>query len=194
MQYSEISDLPIIDEDDAPVEVVDIFEEYKRVMQIPYIPNLLKGLASSPTALAMFWDLNKSLYDHTTLPESLIYMILYAIAESKNAQYCIASNELTCRTLGIDGAMISALVEDIDSVTPVRVQEIIKFALKVSQNPQGLVQDDYQRVRDSGITDEELVEIIAIAAMANFQNTLTDSIKMPIESRITSALEVKGKN
>lgn len=189
MQYSKISELPIVEDQDAQGEVVNIFEEYKRVMQIPYIPNLLKGLATSPAALKMYWDLNKSLYYNATLPEALIYMIMFTISETKNAQYCTASNELTCRTLGIDEAMINALIEDIDSVTPARIQEIIKFSLKVALDPQGMVMEDYQRVRDSGVTDDEMVEIIMMAAIANFTNTLSDSLKIPIEPRISSALE-----
>jgi uncharacterized peroxidase-related enzyme len=188
MQYSEVTDLPILDERDAEGDVARIFEEYKRQMQIPYIPNILMGLAPSPAALAIYWDLTKSLDDNATLPESLIYMILFSIASSKNAKYCIAGNELTCRTLGIDGDTINALVEDIDSVIPHRTQEIIKFALKVAQNPQGLVAQDYQRVRDSGVTDDEIVEIIMIAAIANYTNTLSEAIKVPVESRVSSAL------
>ena len=150
MQYSDVGDLPIIEEQDAQGSVLNIFEEYKQKMQSPYVPNIFKGLASSPAAIAIYWDLTESLRKNATLPESLIYMILFAIAQSKNAKYCIANNELTCRTLGIDGAMISALVKDIDSVTPARIREIITFALKVAQDPQGLVTEDYQRVRTLG--------------------------------------------
>ena len=189
MQYSIVSDIPILEEQNAKGDVARIFEEYKRKMQIPYVPNLLRGLAASPAALAVYWDLTRSLYNNATLPESLIYMIFFTIAESKNAQYCIASNELTCRTLGIDGAMISTLVEDIDHVNPIRIREIIKFALKVARDPQGLVAEDYQRVRDSGVTDEELVEIILIAAIANHTNTLTDALKIPVEPELSDTLE-----
>ena len=146
-------------------------------------------ISNSPAALAIYWDLHTSLLKNATLPESLVYMIFFSIAEAKNAQYCVVNNELTCRTLGIDSEMISALVKDLDRVTPARIPEIIKFAIKVARDPQGLVAEDYQRVRDSGVTDEELVEIILLAAIANHTNTLTDALKIPVEPELSKTLE-----
>jgi uncharacterized peroxidase-related enzyme len=189
MQYSPVSDIPIVEEAEAEGEIARIYEAYKRQMQIPYVPNILRGLATSPAALAFHWGFVKHLHKSLTLPESLFYMILYAIAESKNTQYCSANNELTCRTLGIDGSTIGALVEDIDVVTPQRMREIIKFALKAALDPQGLIAEDYQRVRDSGVSDDELVEIILIAAISNYNNTLSDALKIPVDAVVLNALE-----
>lgn len=189
MLYSDVGEIPIMEEKDAEGETAKIFEEFKRKMQTPYVPNLIRGLATSPAALAIYWDLNKSLNDNATIPETLRYMIFFAISESKNAKYCALNNELTCRTLGIDGAMISALVKDLDNVSPERIRAIIKFALKVAINPQGLVAEDYQRVRDSGISDDEMIEIIQLAAIANHTNTLTDALKIPIEAELSNAYE-----
>lgn len=188
MQYSNVSTLPLVEEQDAGNEIAKIYEEYKREMQIPYVPNMLKGLAVSPAALNVHWDLIKSIYKNMNLPESLKAMILYAIAESKNCQYFSTGNELTCRTLGIDEATIVALMEDIDRVSPTRIREIIKFALKVSHDPQGLVAEDYERVREYGITDKEMVEIILIAAFANYADTIADALKVPVDSKISTEL------
>lgn len=189
MQYTNVSDIPFIEEGDAEGEVARIYDEIKREMQIPFIPNMFKGLAISPAALNINWDMIRSLYKNTTLPESLMSMILFIIAESKNCQYCSAYNEMTCRTLGIDEATISALVEDLESVSPQRIREIVKFTLKVSRDPQGLLAGDYERVRESGVTDEELVEIIQLASIANYTNTLTDALKIAVDPLVSAALE-----
>ena len=115
-------------------------------------------------------------------------MILFIIAESRNCEYCSAYNGMTCRTLGIDEATISALVEDLESVSPQRIREIIKFTLKVSHDPHGLLAEDYERVRDSGVTDQELVEIIQIASLANYTNTLTDALKIDVDPVVSATL------
>lgn len=188
MQYSQVSALPIIDEQDAVVGVADIYAQVKQEMQIPFIPNMLKGLAISPAALAIHWGFTRSIYKYATLPESLISMILYSIAEKSNCQYCSAGNELTCRNLGIDEDTLSNLVKDLDSVFPERVRTIIEFALHVSHNPQGLVEQDYQRVRDQGVTDDEIVEIILVAAIANYVDTLADALKIDVDPMISQAL------
>jgi uncharacterized peroxidase-related enzyme len=183
-----ISNLPIVEEEDATGDVARIYDELKREYQIPFVPNMAKALAASPAALAMHWDFSRSLLQHSTLPQALTAMILYTIAETGNCEYCSAGNELTCRTLGVDEETLSALVQDLGNVSPERIRAIIEFALKASHEPQHLVAEDYQRVRKQGITDEELVEIIFVAAVGNYSDTLADALKIEVESMVADAL------
>ena len=101
MRYQPVSALPLMNEDTATGEVAQIFAEIRREMGLPYIPNAAKALAVSPFALRMFCDITRS-YSHTTLPQSLISMILFTIAKTGDCKYCSATNELSCRTLGVD--------------------------------------------------------------------------------------------
>lgn len=188
MHYSTMSDLPIIEEEEASGEVAHIYAEIKRDMQLPVVPNIMKALAVSPAALAIYWDFNRSFYKYTTLPESLTSMILYTIAESGKCEYCSAVHELTCRTLGIDEETLSRLVEDLGNVSPQRIRVIIEFALKASHAPKSLVAEDYERVREQGVTEEELVEIILIAAIGKYSDTLADALKIEVDSLVAEAL------
>jgi alkylhydroperoxidase family enzyme len=178
----------MIEEGDAVGQVAEIFAEIKRELQLPIVPNMDKALAVSPAALAIHWGFTRSFFEHTTIPESLTAMILYTIAETGNCEYCSASNELTCRTLGIDEETLSALVEDLGNVSPQRIAAIVEFAVKASHDPQGLVARDYEKVREQGITDEELVEITHIAAIGTYLDTLADALKVEVEPMVSDAL------
>jgi alkylhydroperoxidase family enzyme len=145
-------------------------------------------MAVSLAALAISWDFQRSFYQHTTLPQSLTAMILFAIAKRANCQYCSAGNEFTCRTLGVDEETLRALAEDLGKVSPQRLQTIVEFALKVSKDPQSLVAEDYERVREQGVTDEELVEIILIAAIGKYNDTLADALKVEVDPMAAEAL------
>jgi uncharacterized peroxidase-related enzyme len=188
MHYSTMSDLPMIEEEEATDEVARIYAEVKRDLQLPIVPNAMKVLAVSPAALAMYWDFTRSTSQHATLPQSLTSMILYTIAKTGGCEYCSAAHELTCRTLGVDEETLGALVEDLDNVSPQRIRVIIEFALKAAQNPQSLVAEDYERVREQGVTDEELVEIIMVAARGKYLDTLADALKIKVESMVSEAL------
>lgn len=188
MHYPTASDLPMVEEEEATGEVARIYAEVKRDLQLPIVPNIMRALAASPAALAMYWDFSRSTYQHATLPEALSSMILYTIAATGKCEYCSAVHELTCRTLGIDEETLSKLVEDLGNVSPQRIQAIIEFALKASHDPQSLVAEDYQRVRDQGVTDEELVEIIMVAAIGKYLDTLADALKIEVESMVSEAL------
>lgn len=188
MSYLPISGLQMVEEDQAPPEVAEIYNEFKRHFQIPIAPNSIKTLGISPAALTTYWDFTRSFYEHTTLPESLTSMILFTIAETRDCKYCSASHELTCRSLGIDEATLAALVKDLGNVSPVRIRAIIEFALKAADTAQDLVAEDYDRVREQGITDEELVEIIHIVAMCNYLDTLSFATKIEVDPIVTQAL------
>jgi alkylhydroperoxidase family enzyme len=90
--------------------------------------------------------------------------------------------------LGIDEETLADLVEDLGNVSPKRIQAIIEFALKVAHHPQGLVAEDYEQVREQGVTDEELAEIILIVALGNYADTLADALKIRVDAPVAAAL------
>lgn len=184
-----ISKLPIIEEEDAPEEVARIYDEMKRELGMPFIPNGAKSAAGSPGVLNIYWAMERSFHQHVTLPEALVHMILFCIASAKNCQYCSVGNQVYCRSLGVDDETLEALARDLDSVSPQRVQEIIKFALKCALDPQALVEEDYDRVRDQGVSDEEIIEIIFLAAVGNFNDTMADALKIEVDRPFLEAME-----
>ena len=188
MKYLPESNLQPVEEAEATGIVAQMYADIKRDMQFPYLPNMMKTLAVSPAALRGGWGLYGGFLLNTTLPRALTSMILFAVAESRDCEYCTVVNEFACRNLGIDEESLRALVEDLDNVTPERIRAIIAFALKVSHDPQGLVADDFERLREHGITDEEVVDITLNAAMATFFDILADSLKVEVESEVAQGL------
>ena len=190
MSFLRTYTLPVVEEDEATGEVAKIYDEIKREMQVPHVPNIMKALAVSPAALAIQWGIYANFFKHTTLPQSLAAMILYAVAESNNCAYCSAGHELTCRTLGIDESTLAALVEDLSNVSPERIRAIIEFAVKVAQNPQALGPEDYQQVLEQGVTEGELAEIIMTVALGNCGDTVADALKVEVDPM---AAEIVGR-
>lgn len=189
MRFLPISKVSMIDEEEATGEVAQIFDELKRELQMPFITNGFKSMAASLPVLNIYWAMLRSFYQHITLPEALVHMILFCIATARNCQYCSVGNQVTCRSLGVDDETLEALAKDLDAVSPQRIQEIIKFALKCALSPQSLVEADYDRVRAQGISDEELVEIVFLAAVGNFNDTMADGLKIEIDQPLLETLE-----
>ena len=48
MTYLATNDLPVIEEEEATGEVAAIYGEIKRELQMPFVPNIMKGLSGSP--------------------------------------------------------------------------------------------------------------------------------------------------
>ena len=189
MTYLTTTGLPVIEEDEATGEVAEIYDEIRREMQLPVVPNYLKAVSVSPDMLAFVWDIFRAYDKYTTLPKSLIAMISYTIATRGNCTYCSASHELTCRTLGIDEDTLDYLIKDLDHVNPQRIRAIIEFTLKAAKHPQELVRADYDKLRDQGVTEEELVELVLIAGFSVMSDVLADALQVEVDSMVTEALE-----
>jgi uncharacterized peroxidase-related enzyme len=178
----------MIKEHEATGEVAELFDTIKRELQIPFVPNMIKTLGTSPAALAMHMGMFQAMYAHLTLPHSLVAMIGYTVAEYANCEYCSVNNELLCRTLGIDESTLAQVARDLGNVNPERVREIIQFCIKMSKNPQSMTNNDFDRLREFGVSDEEILEIVIVASHAVSADIIADTLKVPVESDVYSAL------
>jgi uncharacterized peroxidase-related enzyme len=188
MTNALISGLPLIEENEASGQVAELYDEIKQVMDLPFVPNIDKAMGMAPNVLAGTWGALRNVFLQTNLPMSLASMILFSIASARNCQYCSAVHQLTCTTLGVEEETLAALQEDLSAVAPERVQAIVSFALKCSLDPQALTATDYDDVRRQGVSEEEIIEVIGLAALGNYLDTLADALKVPVDSVIRDAL------
>ena len=189
MTNLSISDLPIIDDEEANSRIKESFEEIQRLMGIPFVPNLFRVTANSENVLLGTWELMKNVYLNANLPKAITAMILYHIAESNNCAYCGSIHKVTCQTLGINEETLAALANDLTALNPLRVQAIVKFANKAAYDAHGLTEADFENLRDHGVTDEEITEIIGVAAIGNYFDTIADAMKIPVDAPIQQALQ-----
>lgn len=186
-QYSPM-DMPIYSEDEVSGELSEIYEDIKRVMQYPFVPNFYTALSSSPNGLQMLWSMNKAYQQNLTLPYSLSAMINYLIATKSYCEYCSSAYEMNCRTIGIDEEVLQAMIQDLDSVNPRRLKVILEFALKAAKYPQELSLDDFNRLRHEGVTDAEIVEIILISGFTVVTDIVADALKIEVDPPIFEAI------
>lgn len=188
MSRLALSGLPMIEEEDADPEVAGLYAEVKRSMGYPFVPNMLKAVAVSPAALKTLAALYGTFFANTTLPQSIIAMVAYTIATKNECTYCSANNELTCRTLGVDEQTLADLIHDLGNINPERVAAIIDFTTKVARSPKELAEGDYDRLRDQGLGDEEIAELIVLAGIAGFSDTIAEGLKIEVDSMVIEAL------
>ena len=188
MTVNERTGLPIVEEDGASPDVARIFGEARRAMHQPDVPNIIKAVAVSPVALKTYWAMSRTFYENTTLPDALVSMILYAVAHSNNCQYCSAGHEANCRMMGVDEEILFAIAGDLHNLSPERVRVIIEFAIMVSYDPKAVSLEQYDQLRDFGISDPEMVEIIMVAGMGRLGDTLADSLKVEVDDAVREML------
>lgn len=188
MQYLPISGFPVIKPEEADPELAQHFAEAQQLIGAPIVPSWAQIATVSPDCLEIYLEIYRLYQRNISLPQSLVPIILYCVATARNCTYCSTVNELYCRTLGVDEETIERLAKDLDNVSPTRLRSIVQFALQCAFNAQTLTAADYDNVRDQGVSDDELAQIIFLVALANFNDTLADGFKIEVEPEVLEAL------
>lgn len=131
------------------------------------IPNVVGTLARAPVALEGYLSLSEALSGGVLSPE-LREQIAVTVAEVNGCNYCLAAHSAVAATVGLSQ---EAVMDARRGVSPDRkVEAVLHFARQVVQRRGWVDDDDLAHLRDAGLGDREIVEIVANVAM----NTLTN--------------------
>ena len=174
--------LPMIEESSAQGIAADVFSAFKQTKGTPFVPNFFKTLANSPTVAQGTWNVYRDVGHHGKVPKTIKEMLFVAISQARGCRYCEAAHQAICRLFGVDKEALETLSRDLNALKPGRTRDVIKFGLKAALEPQSVTQEDYDLLRRHGLADEEIVEIIGMAAFSVYANIVADATRVEIDS------------
>ncbi|KAB8195913.1 peroxidase-related enzyme [Nonomuraea phyllanthi] len=142
-------------------------------------PNTTRALANSPAALKGFLGLYGALKDGV-LPAALRERIALAVSELNGCTYCLSTHVYVCRQfLRLPEEEILAARRG-RSADP-RADAALRLAVAVTTG-RGPVDDaQFVSAREAGLTDEEIVEVIANVAHNVFANYASEALEVDLE-------------
>jgi uncharacterized peroxidase-related enzyme len=170
--------IPVLPPEQASDESKSVYDEFHKRMSFPAPPNFIMTQGHSPTVARGTWELVRNVLVSGEIPRWFKEMIFVAISQDRNCGYCRAAHIACCRMLGVNPELLDELVRDYRSITDVKVRDTILFAVKCSKNPQSLTEDDYDKLREFGFKQSEIVELIAMSAFAVYANIIADATSM----------------
>jgi alkylhydroperoxidase family enzyme len=136
-------------------------------------------LANSPAALRAFARFRREL-NHGVLPEATRLRIALAVAERRGDDYSVAQHAGLARAAGVGLDEIS-LARSFSSSHP-REQALLAFleaTLETDGRPDKHLQEE---ARETGWTDEEIIEALAHVALNEFQSLVASAAELPREA------------
>src|SRR6185436_15093250 len=170
--------IPILPPDKAPKEVNAVYEEFYRRMSFPSAPNFITTQGHSSTVVRGSWEAVRNVLVTGVLPRWHKEMMFVAISKDRECRYCTAAHIACCRMLGVDIETLNRLVRDVHSITNLKLRDMILFALKCSRDPQSLAETDFANLRQHGLSQSEILELIAMSALAVYANIIADATAM----------------
>jgi uncharacterized peroxidase-related enzyme len=163
-----LDDLP----DDLRVRIIEVQDK------AGFVPNVFLALAHRPDEARAFFDYHDALMLRPSgLSKGEKEMIVVATSAANDCLYCVVAHGAILRVYEkapqlADQVATNYLKADL---TP-RQKAMLAFAMKVSRDAGSLTEDDYERVREHGFSDEDLWDIGAIAAFFALSNRMANLI------------------
>ena len=186
-----MSHIPPLLPDDAPDEVKAVYEDFSRRMRFPSPPNFIMTQGHSPPVVKASWELVKNVLVTGKIERWIKEMLFVAISKDRNCNYCEAAHIACCRMLGIKPALLDDLVRDVNSISDFKLRDMILFGLKCSREPQKISEADYEKLRQHQLGQSEILELIAMSALAVYANILADATGMEADAMFHSFWDSK---
>ena len=133
---------------------------------------LSKGYVENKGFLAR----NFSLIAETELPYSTKERIALLISLENNCKMCVDVHKGIAKMLGMTEEQIKEVLDGVDGIQCADSEKVLlRFCIRASQKDNyKMLQKDIDQVRESGYTDSQIIEAVAITGYFNYINTLSN--------------------
>ena len=176
--------VPLIEYDDVEnPEVKAIYDEIRAELGFGIVPNLFKSMAHRPGFLRANWIKFRSTILYGEIPRTLKEMVGVSISQANGSSYALKVHLHGLSALGMSEEVLNLLIEDFDACPlPDREKTAIRFGLFAATHPHQMTAERFTEMRDHGLTDDEIYELIATANLFTGVNQYTDAIKLEVDA------------
>lgn len=148
--------------------------------KLGFVPNVLRAYAFDMDKLNAFTGMyNNLMLAPSGLSKLEREMIAVAVSAENRCFYCLVAHGAAVRQLSGDpalGEMIAAnyRVAPLDA----RVRAMLDFAVLMTKASATIVESDRQALRDHGLSERDIFDLVSVAAFFNMTNRVASAIAM----------------
>ena len=169
---NRISRYPIPELEQLPFDIRD------RILQVQekagFIPNVFLTLAHRPDEFRAFFAYHDALMlRESGLTKAEKEMIVVATSAANRCPYCVIAHGAVLRIYAKNPYIADQVTIDHQhaDLTP-RQKAMLDFAVKLARTPEAIADQDYDRLRVQGFSDEDVWDIAAIAGLFALSNRM----------------------
>ncbi|PRZ41418.1 putative peroxidase-related enzyme [Antricoccus suffuscus] len=164
---------PVIDTEDLPDDLRGKVEEIGE--KSGFIPNVFRSVSRRPEEMRAFFAYHDSLMDRETpaLSKAEREMIVVATSAANSCLYCVIAHGAIARIRTKNPRIADQLANDWRKAElDARQYAIIEVAMKLAVTPAEIVDEDLDKLRKHGLTDEDVYDVGSIVAFFAMSNRL----------------------
>jgi uncharacterized peroxidase-related enzyme len=153
-----------------------------------YLPNYALAFTTRPDVASAWNTLNGTIKSH--MDRRRFELATIAAARAYRSTYCMAAH---CKFLrdecGDDATMRAVAADSSGSELDPTERAVMRFAEQVARDASSVTAGDVQALRDHGLSDEEVVDVVLAAAARGFFTKVLDALGVQADAQLGEALE-----
>jgi uncharacterized peroxidase-related enzyme len=134
-----------------------------------------RAMAHRPEVLKNFVPLYSAIVGHGAVDRRIKELVYLTCSYANECAFCTASHAASSKKAGITEAELRAIQTEQDQEFAEAERAAIRYARELTQDAAA---DDTRAVLLQHFTDEQVVEITLVAAMANFTNRFNNGLEV----------------
>jgi uncharacterized peroxidase-related enzyme len=174
----QISWFPVPAEDEVHESLRGLFRKAKE--RVGFVPNVFRVYSYRPERLTAWFGHYKQLHEPTAnLNAAEREMIAVAVSMANGCLYCLVAHGAALREALADPILADRITLDYKRASVgAKMEAVLDYATKLTLSPLECLQDDLEHLKSFGLTQEEVWDVIEIAAMYNFTNRMAAATGM----------------
>lgn len=168
--------------ENAAGQLQNVYETLISMFQT--VPKVFAAQSIRPDLLEPLVDyVNRLMIETHALPRSTKELIAAYVSRLNACAYCVDAHSAMAMAQGFTKNEVETILEDIDGTHLIddKTKKLLRLAETISLHSYKMHEGRIQELRDEGLTEEELFEAIAVAALFNFMDRMADGLGAPVE-------------
>ena len=166
----------------APADLSDATKAYfaKCEEKLGLVPNVLMAYAFDEKKLRAFTDMyNDLMLGESGLSKLEREMIAVAVSSINHCFYCLTAHGAAVRQLSGDPKLGEMMVMNFRVADlSARQRAMLEFAVKLTEEPAKIVEEDRAALRQAGFSDRDIWDIASTVAFFNMSNRVAAAVDM----------------
>lgn len=166
----------------APADLSDATKAYfaKCEEKLGLVPNVLMAYAFDEKKLRAFTDMyNDLMLGESGLSKLEREMIAVAVSSINHCFYCLTAHGAAVRQLSGDPKLGEMMVMNFRAADlSARQRAMLEFAVKLTEEPAKIVEEDRAALRQAGFSDRDIWDIASTVAFFNMSNRVAAAVDM----------------
>lgn len=162
---------PVPDHDDLPEDVRQRIET--ETEDAGFTPNVFDAFAYKPSHFRPFFDYHDALVEDSPLERGEVEMIVVTVSGVNECLYCVVAHGALARIYNkapqlADQLATNHRTADLSDAH----REMLDFAVKLTEEPGRITDEDIEALRDAGFSQEEVWDIASVVSLFNLSNRM----------------------